>query len=208
VVKRHAHELVTRQEVNRLLDNLRERAAKLVEEVIPEVLKPGELQRVLQALLRERVPICDLETIIEAVSDCAGRTKDTEILAQYARNALARALCHQNRADDGRIHCITFDPAVEELIAKKLERSEHGTVLAMPAPLQTKLVDAIVEVAKKATPSTGGRPPIILCPPQIRAWVRKMIEVRLPSIPVLSYNEIVQGVEVESHGMVVLTDET
>ncbi len=207
VIRRYAHELLTRQEVNRLLDHLRERAAKLVEEVVPDVLKPGELQRVLQALLRERVPVRDLETILESVSECAARTKDPEILAQYARNALARTLCHQNKAGDDRIHCITLDPTLEELVAKNLDRSEHGAVLAMPPALQTKLVDAIAEAVEKATPNTGGRPPIVLCPPQIRAWVRRMIEVRLPSVPVLGYNEIVQGFEVESHGMVVLTDE-
>ncbi|MFQ5591476.1 MAG: flagellar biosynthesis protein FlhA, partial [Phycisphaerae bacterium] len=208
IIKRHAHELLTRQEVNRLLDHLRERAAKLVEEVVPDVLKPGELQRVLQMLLRERVPIRDLETILEAASDCAARTKDTEILAQYARNALARTLCHRNKADDGRIHCVTLDPALEELVAKNIERSDAGSALAMPPGLQTKLVDAINAMVEKASANAGGRPPVVLCPPQIRAWVRRMIEVRLPSVSVLSYNEIVQGFEVESHGMVALTDET
>ncbi|MBU0718690.1 MAG: flagellar biosynthesis protein FlhA, partial [Planctomycetes bacterium] len=94
LVRRHADELLTRQEVNRLLDHLRERAAKLVEEVVPDLLKPGEVQRVLQALLRERVPIRDLEAILESIGDWAGRTKDAEILTEYARHALARTLCH------------------------------------------------------------------------------------------------------------------
>ncbi|UCE60322.1 MAG: flagellar biosynthesis protein FlhA [Phycisphaerales bacterium] len=207
VIRRHADELLTRVEMNRLLDHLRERAAKLVEEVVPDVLKPGEVQRVLQALLHERVPIRDLEVILETIGDWAARTKDTEILAQYARNSLARTLCHQHKAEDGRIHCITLDPTIEELLAKNLDRSDHGTVLTMPPQLQTKIVDAIGQTVAKATPEAGGRPPVILCPPQIRAWLRKMIEVRLASVPVLSYNEIVTGFEVESHGMVVLTDE-
>ncbi len=207
LVRRHAEELLTRQEVNRLLDHLRERAAKLVEEVIPEVLKPGEVQRVLQALLRERVPIRDLETILETIADISARTKDAEILAEYARNALARTLCHQYKGDDGRIHCITFDPSLEQLIGKNIERSDHGAVMALPPDVQTKIVSAIKSEVDKASAAAHGRPPVILASPQIRVWVRKMLEVQLPAVAVLSYNEIVRGFEVESHGMVVLADE-
>ena len=207
IIRRQADELLTRQEVNRLLDHLRERAGRLVEEVIPDVLKPGEVQRVLQALLRERVPIRDLETILETIGDWAQRTKDVEILTEYARNALARTLCHLHKTDDGRIHCITLDPSIEELITKSLERSERGTMLAMPGQLQAKIVDAIQRQVEQATPALAGRSLVILCPPQIRSWVRKMIEVRLPPLAALSYNEIVRGFEVESHGVVVLTDE-
>jgi flagellar biosynthesis protein FlhA len=165
------------------------------------------VQRVLQGLLRERVPIRDLESIIEAIADVAGRTKDAEILTEYARNALARTLCHQHKADDGRIHCITLDPSLEQLIGKSLERSEHGTTLTLPPQIQTKIVTAIRTQVEKAATTTRGRPPVLLTPPQIRLWLRKMLEVQLPSIAVLSYNEIVRGFEVESHGMVVLTDE-
>ena len=207
LVKRHADELLTRQEVSRLLDHLKERAGKLVEEVIPDVLKPGEIQRVLQALLRERVPIRDLEAIVEAISDIAPRTKDAEVLTEYARHALARALCHQHRAEDGRIHCITLDPSLEELIHKHLERSETGTVITLPPAVQTKIVDAIRVVVDRAATAIRGRPPVLLTPPQIRPWVRKMIEVPLRSVAVMSYNEVIRGVEVESHGMVVLKDE-
>ncbi|MEK7710766.1 MAG: flagellar biosynthesis protein FlhA [Planctomycetota bacterium] len=208
VVRRYADELLTRQEVSRLLDHLKETSPKLVEEVVPSVLKPGELQRVLQALLRERVPIRDLETILEAIADVAGRTKDSEILTEYARNAIARTLCHQHKADDGRVHCITLDPALEQTIAKGLERSEHGTMLTLPPKLQTRIVAAIAAQIEKVGASAGGRPPVLLVPPQIRLWVRRMLEVRLPAVAVLSYNEIVRGFEVESHGMVVLTDES
>ncbi len=208
LIKRHADELLTRKEVNRLLDNLRERSPKLVEEVIPDVLKPGEVQRVLQALLRERVGIRDLESILETIGDWASRTKDTEILTEYARNALARGLCHQHKGEDGRIHCITFDPSVEEAIAKSIDRTDRGTILTMPGHMQSRVVQAISETVEKAALAMKGRPPVILCPPQIRAWVRKMIEVKLPAVVVLSYNEVVRGFEVESHGMVTLRDDT
>jgi len=207
IIRRHADELLTRQEVNRLLDHLRERSPKLVEEVVPEILKPAEVQRVLKALLHERVPIRDLETILEASGDCAARTKDTEILAQYARNALARTLCNQHKSDDGRIHCVTLDPALEELLNKSVERLDQGSVLTLPARIQAKLVEIIMATIDRATTACGGRPLVILCPPQIRAAVRKLIEVKLPSVPVLGYNEIMHGFNVESHGMVVLKDE-
>jgi flagellar biosynthesis protein FlhA len=208
LIKRHADELLSRQDVNRLLDNLRERSPKLIEEVVPNVLKPGEIHRVLQGLLRERVPIRDLESILESIADVAGRTKDAEILTEYARSALARTLCSRHRAPDGVLHCITLDPAVEELVAGHLHRSEGGTVLTMPPSLQTRLVRAIQMQLERASTPARGRPPVLLCSPRIRAWIRKLIEGALPSITVLSYNEIVRGVEVEAHGMVVLTDET
>jgi flagellar biosynthesis protein FlhA len=208
LIKRHADELLTRQEVNRLLDHLRERAGKLVEEVVPEVLKPGEIQRVLQAMLRERLPVRDLESILESIADVAPRSKDPEILTEYARNAIARMICHQHAGDDGKIHCVTLDPTLEELLGKSIERSAHGAVLTLPPALQTKIVDAIREQVEQATPTTRGRPPVLLCPPQVRPWVRKMIEGQLPMVAVLSYNEVVRGFEVESHGMVVLKDES
>jgi flagellar biosynthesis protein FlhA len=208
LVRRHADEILTRHEVNRLLDHLKERSAKLVEEVVPNVLKPGEIQRVLQALLRERVPVRDLETILETIADMAGRTKDTEILAEYARNSLARTLCHLHKADDGRIHCVTLDPSLEQVMSKGIERSDHGGVLTLPPQVQTRIVQAIKAQVEKAAAAIRGRPPVVLTAPQIRVWVRRMIEVHMPTVAVLSYNEVVRGFEVESHGTVLLSDES
>ena len=207
-IRRHAPELLTRQEVGRLLDHLRERAGRLVDEVVPEILKPGEIQRVLQSLLAERVPIRDLESILEAAADVAPKTKDPEILTEYARHALARSLCHQHKGDDGRIHCVTLDPTVEELIQRHLERSDRGTMLTLTPAAQGKIVDAIRREVEKAASSLGGRMPVLVCPPQIRSWVRKLVEHAMSSLAVLSYNEIVRGFEVESHGIVVIQDET
>jgi flagellar biosynthesis protein FlhA len=207
IIKQHADELLTRQEVNRLLENLRERSPKLVEEIVPDVLKPGEIQTVLQGLLRERVPVRDLESILETIGNWAVRTKDPEILVEYARNALARTLCQMNKAEDGKIHCITLDPAVEDLLGKSIERTEHGATLALPPELQGRIVEAIRKQVEEVTPLNRGRPPLVLCPPQIRVWVHKLIEAALPLVSVLSYNEIVRAFQVESHGMVVLTDE-
>ncbi|HEY3244213.1 MAG TPA: flagellar biosynthesis protein FlhA [Phycisphaerae bacterium] len=204
LIRRHADELLTRQEVNRLIDALKERAPKVVEELIPTVIKPGEVHRVLQALLREGVPIRDLETIVETLGDWAPRTKDIDILNEYVRNALARTLCQGYRGEGGKINCLTFDPAVEDLIQANIERNDRGAFLALPPRRQQALVDAVRDQIERALPACGGKTPVLLCPPQIRLWVRRMIEPVLPHVPVLSFNEIVRGVPIESRGMVAL----
>ncbi len=208
VIKQHADELLTRQEVNRLVDTLREKSPKLVEELIPNVVKPGELQNVLQCLLRERVPCRDLETILETLGDWVGRTRDVEVLAEYVRNALARTICQMHRGVDGKIHCITLDPQMEHMINTGLDRSERGTMITMPPATQARVVDAIRRAVEQAVPACGGQSPVLLCSPQIRVWVRRLIEPAMSLVAVLSFNEIVRGVELESHGMVVLDEES
>ena len=206
-IKRHADELLTRNEVSRLLDNLRERSPKLVEEGVPEIIKPGEIQAVLQSLLRESVPIRDLETILETLADWAPRTKDPEVLTEYVRNALARTICHLYRTPDGIINCITLDPQLEELINSNLQRSEQGTFQAMPPRLQQRVVEAVQTTVRAAMAENMGQTPVLLCPPQIRIWVRRMIEPALSGVAVMSYNEVVRGIKLESKGMVVIDEE-
>ncbi len=208
IIKRHADELMTRQEVNRLLDNLRERSPKLVEEVVPNILKPGDIQSVLQNLLRERIPVRDLETILEAMGDWAPRTKEPEILTEYVRHALARTICQLHRNDEGRINCLTFDPALEEMIAGNVKTTEGRTMLALAPAVQRTIVEAIRNAVEDALPSCGGATPVLLCSPQVRVWVRRMIEASMDSVAILSYNEIVRDVEMESRGMVVLNEES
>ncbi len=207
VIKRHADELLTRKEVNRLLDNLRERSPKLVEEVVPNVLKPGEIQAVLQSLLRERVPIRDLETIVEAAGDWAPRTKEPEILTEYVRHALARTICQLHRGESGRINCITLDPELEEMIAANVQSADGRSMLTLAPAIQRRIVAAVRKCVEAAMPACGGATPVILCPPQIRMWLRRMIESTLGNVGVLSYNEVVRDVQVESRGMVVLDEQ-
>ncbi len=208
VVKQHASELLTRQETNRLLDNLRQKSPKAVEEVIPELLKTGEVQKVLQNLLRERVPIRDLETILETLGDWAGRTKDADVLTEYVRNALARTICQTYVDDNNQLCCVTLDPKLEEQINTHIERSDRLAYLTLPPVIQNRIVEAVNTQIHQAIPAAGGRTPVILCSPQVRAWVRRLIEPVLPHVGVLAYNEIVRGVEVKSLGMVVLSDES
>ncbi len=207
VIKQHAADLLTRQETNRLLDNLREKSPKVVEDVIPEPLKAGDVQKVLQNLLRERVPIRDLETVLETLGDWGLRTKDTDVLTEYVRNALARTICHTHRDESNQIQCITLDPKLEEQINSHIERSERGAFMTLPPATQNKIVEAVNNQIQQAIPAAGGRTPVILCSPQVRGWVRRLIEPVLPQVAVLSYNEIVRGIDVKSLGMVVLSDE-
>ena len=200
LVKSHAHELLTRQEVKNLLDNLKTRLPALVEEIIPTQIKPGELQKVMQHLLRERVPVRDLETILETLGDYAGRTKDLEVLTEYVRNALSRTICKQYVDDSDRLWCLTLDPAMEDLINGHLERSERGTTNTMPPQTAQQVVQ---QIAAKATELTQtGRSAVILCSPQIRSALRRMIEGSLPHVAVLAFNEIVPDVAVEAVALV------
>jgi flagellar biosynthesis protein FlhA len=200
LVKSHAFELLTRQETKNLVDNLKARVPALVEEVIPTQIKPGELQRVCQNLLRDRVPVRDLETIVETLGDYSSRTKDLDVLTEYVRNALARTICKQYVDDRDRLWCLTLDPALEDLINGHLERSERGTTNTMPPATAQQIVQQISTKAGELTQT--GRSAVILCSPQVRAAVRKMIEATLPHVAVLAYNEVVPEVAVEAVGLV------
>jgi flagellar biosynthesis protein FlhA len=200
VVKSHAYELLTRQETKNLLDNLKARVPALVEEVVPTQVKPGELQKVMQNLLRERVPVRDLETILETLGDYAGRTKDLDVLTEYVRNALCRTICKQYVDDQDRIWCLTLDPALEELINSHVERTDRGTTNSMPPQTAQQVVQQIATKAAELTQS--GRSAVVLCSPPVRSVLRRMIEGSLPHVAVLAYNEIVPDVAVEAVGLV------
>ncbi|OWY72442.1 flagellar biosynthesis protein FlhA [cyanobacterium TDX16] len=204
IIRKHAAELLTRQDVTRLLDHLKEKSPKLVEEIVPDQLKIGEIQSVLQNLLRERVPIRDLETILETLGDWAGRTKDAEILTEYVRNALARTLCEQYRDSDNTIHGVTLDPSLEELIAGHVERTDRGSYLTVPPALANRIVAAIRNEVDAAAARASGKPPVVFTSPQVRQWVRRLVESALPTVAVLGYGEVVRGVNIRTHGMVAL----
>jgi flagellar biosynthesis protein FlhA len=199
-IKRYAHELLTRDEVNHLIKTLKEESPAVVEEVVPTVLKPGEVQKVLQNLLREGVSIRDLGTILETLGDYGVRIKDPEVLTEYVRNALARSISRSHQSPDGRIRVVTLDPKLEDVIKAATERGERGSVLALSPALVARVGQRLSqEVAKLAA---GGYEPVILCSPQVRAQVKRLAETVQPGVAVLSYNEIVQDVRVESLGMV------
>jgi flagellar biosynthesis protein FlhA len=200
VVKTNAAELVTREEVAALIKQLKEKAPSLVEEVIPSQIKPGELQKVLQNLLRERVPIRDLETVLEVLGEWAGKTKDLDVLTEAVRHGLARTICSQYRDEKSTIHCVTLDPALEEMVNSYVDRNERGSFLTLPPQLARQVTESVANnVNKLMQLGFGG---VVLCSPQVRAFVRKLIEPSLPAVAVMSYNEVVKGTNVESVGIV------
>lgn len=204
LVKSHGEELLSREEVNHLLEQLKKAAPKLVEETIPTVIKPGELQKVLQNLLRERVPIRDLETIVETLGDWAVHTKDLDVLTEYVRNALRRTISSINAETDEngrqRLYCITMDPAVEELISGYIDRGPHGTSMAMPPHVTNRIASAISQAAQALV--AAGHQIVILTSPSVRAQVKQIVDPHIPQVSVLSYNEVVKGLDVESMGLV------
>jgi flagellar biosynthesis protein FlhA len=201
VIKRHSSELLTRDEVKKLLDGLKEKSPTLVEEVVGPILKLGDVQKVLQNLLRERVPIRDLQTILETLGDFAGRTKDLEILTEYTRNALARSICAQYQGNENTIHCLTLDPALEDTINAHIERADSGSYLTLPPSQAQAMIKAI---RKQVDQNAAISQLVLLCSPQVRVQLRRLIESAFPNIPVFAFNEIVKDVQVNSHGIIAM----
>jgi flagellar biosynthesis protein FlhA len=204
VVRSHASELLTRQEVNELVAQLKAKAPKLVDDAIGKDVKLADLHRVLQNLLRERVGIRDMETIVETLSDWASKTKDLDVLTEYVRNALRRTICQQYAAPDAdgkpRLVCVTLDPSMEELINSYIDRSALGTSLTMPAHIASQVANQIIRGLQLVT--SAGHAPIVLASPPVRAVVRQILEASMPTAVVLGYNEVVAGVEVESVALI------
>jgi flagellar biosynthesis protein FlhA len=199
VIKRYAHELLTRQEVKNLIENLKSRVPALVEEVIPTQIKPGELQKVMQNLLRERVPVRDLESIVETLGDFAARTKDMDVLTEYVRNSLARTICKQYVDERDKLWCVTLDPVVEDLINQHVDR-QNGNLITLPPNTAQQVVQQIATKTGELTQT--GRSAVVLCSPQVRSVVRKLIEGSLPTVAVLAYNEVVPEISVEAVALV------
>ncbi len=204
IVKTYADELLTREEVNNLLEGLKEKAGKLVEETVPGIVKTGELQKVLQSLLRERVPIRDMETILETLADWGTKTKDMDVLVEYVRNALRRTICSIYATPDERgdlnLLCVTLDPGLEDQINAYIERGGQGTTLNMPARIAREIATKIAQGLGNV--NTRGGLPVVIASPQVRNAVWQIVEPHVPAVAVLGYNEIVPGINVESVALI------
>jgi flagellar biosynthesis protein FlhA len=203
IVRRHADELLTRDEVNNLTEQLKQKSPKIVEETLGPIVKPIELQKILQNLLRERVPVRDLESILETLAEWGPKTKDIEVLTEYVRNSLRRTICSQYAVPTERgmkLMCVTLDPGLEELICAHVDRGPAGTTVNMPARVASRISDQILKSLDQLL--SRGYQPVIIASPQVRAVVKQILDPHLPSVAVLGYNEVVSGVEVESVGLV------
>ena len=209
LIRSHAAELVTREEVGRLVEQLKSTSPKLVEETVPAVVKPGELQKVLQNLLLERVPVRDLETILETLADWAPHSRDVSVLTEYVRNSLRRTISHQHAVADEhgslKLHCVTLDPDAEQLVNAHIDRSPASTTLSMPPDRAAQLAAAVASAAEPLV--RAGHRVIVLASPNVRAQVRAILEPHVPGAVVLAYNEVERDIDVESLGLVHLEAE-
>jgi flagellar biosynthesis protein FlhA len=202
VLRKHSSELLGRQEVQHLLDNLKKNYPKAVEELVPNLLTLGAVQKVLQNLLNERISIRDLLTIVETLADCAVLTKDTDLLTEYVRNKLSRSIISPHIGEDGYLKLITMSRDVEDILMKGIQKTDHGSYLSVDPKVADSIITSIKKEAEKAM--SKNIQPILLTSPLIRRHLRKMIEYFVPSLMVLSQSELLTDIGFKSIGKVTL----
>jgi len=200
VIKSHAAELLTRQETQKLIDHVKLTDRAAVDELMPNLMTLGDVQKVLQSLLRERVGVRDLATILETLADYAPRTKDIDALTEFSRQALARQICKQYQDDDGIIRVLTLVPGLEQEMRGAVQSTPTGNMLAIEPQLAQSLIRNLTAQLDQA--ADQGHNPILICSGQIRLALKRLIERSLPSLSVMAYTEIVPKVEVEAVGTV------
>ena len=201
VIKSHAYELLSRQELNRLLNNVKKDNELLVEEVVPGIVSHGNLQKILGNLLREGIPIKDMETILETISDYGMAVKDTEMLTEYVRQALKRTITRK-WSEAGQIRVITLSTEIEKLVINSIGKNEKGSYLSIEPELMQKLVTQLIEQINKLKGEINI--PIILTSPFVRGYFRKLLDQFYPKAVVLSFNEIDNSVQIQALGNVAI----
>jgi len=201
-VKRNAHMLVTRQETERMVGRLRQANPGLVEELVPNVLTLGDVQRVLQNLLREKVPVRNLELILEVLSDAGRQTKDAEMLTEAVRERLGPVICQSLAVQGKDLQVLTLDPAVEQTMAGGLRRTEQQTSLVLEPRFAEQVLSRLAAQVEKMVKSNIM--PVLLCAPELRRHLRKSTERVLPHLAVVSMAEIPASMSLTSFGTVAL----
>lgn len=184
-------DLLGRQQTKDLVDRVGQTSPKLVEELVPKVVGIGEIQRVLRQLLRERVPIRDLTTILEAIADAATATKDPDVIVEAVRASLGRAICRVHQTDKGELPAISFAPSLEERLLQSIVRTDHGAVLAIDPNEAQGLASKIARAIEVAVAQ-----PVLLCTPGLRPHLWRLFSRVLPQVGVLSHNEVPAHVRV------------
>ena len=201
-IKSHSYELLGRQEVKLIVDNVREKYSAVVDELIPDLMSIGELQKILQNLLREKVPIKDMVTIMESLADNSRITKDLELLTEYVRFSLARTICNQIIDENRSVVVVTLSPQIEEIISANVQKSMQGSFPAVDPDTTTRILDSIKNTVEIVY--FYNNQPVILVSPNVRCVFRKLIEMVFPHIMVISLNEIPNDVEIRTEGVVSL----
>jgi flagellar biosynthesis protein FlhA len=199
-IKNHSYELLGRQEVKIIVDSVKEKYPTVVEELIPDLLTIGEVQKVLQNLLRERVSIKDMVTILESLADNSRSTKDIELLTEYVRFSLGRSICNSFIDENGAIVVVTLSQELENLIGGNIQKSMQGSFPSVDPETTNKIFNSIKKVLDSVY--FYENQPIILVSPKIRAPFRRLIEMVFQSVNVLSLNEIPNDVEIKTEGVI------
>ncbi|NLN20676.1 MAG: flagellar biosynthesis protein FlhA [Syntrophomonadaceae bacterium] len=199
IIKKYAHEILSRQDVQNLLDHTKKTSPAVVNELYPELLNLGEIQKVLGNLLREGVAIRDLVTILEALSDAARVTKVPELLTEYVRQSMGRQIVAPYLVDY-KLFVLTLDPELDQVIKDGIQQTEQGSFLALEPQTTQKLLSRLVDWTGRVM--NAGHQPVVLCSPVVRFHLKRLTEKMIPSLIVLSYNEILPDINVESLGMV------
>lgn len=200
VVRSHIAELLTRQDTQNLINNLKENNPTLVEELVPKLMNVGEIQKVLQNLLEEGISIRDLLTIFETLADHAATTRDPDILTEYARQSLKRAISNKYFTPNETTSVVTLDPTVEQEIMGAVKQTEQGAYLTLAPDRTQKIVDSVKQEVEKL--ENMGKSPIVITSPIVRIYFKKLINDYVSDLTVVSYNEIEPNVELQSVGMV------
>jgi len=200
IIRLNCDELLGRQEVQKLLDRLTKTHPKVIEELVPGTLSLGAIQKVLQNLLRERVSIRDLLTIMETLADYGSYTKDPDVLTEYVRQRLGRALSKSLETPDHKILVYSLDPFIEDLIKDSLQKTEYGVYLAMAPETAEEIIQALKGAADKS--AAKNLQPVVVCSPTVRRHLRRLVERHLPGLWVLSPHELVTDAQIQSLGVV------
>lgn len=200
IIKSKSHELMGREEVKEIIDATKSRYSVVVEELIPDLMTLGEVQKVFQNLLREKVAIKDRVTILETLADNAVNTKDIELLTEYVRMALSKGICAELVDDSNYINVATLSGEVERLIASNLQKSSNGTYPAVDPESTNKIFNSIKDISENV--DFYNNRPVILVSPKIRAPFKKLVEMVFPNVAVLSLNEIPNEIQIKAHAVV------
>jgi flagellar biosynthesis protein FlhA len=203
VIRSHADELLGRQDVQKLLDRLAQLYPKAVEELTPSLLSLGVIQKVLQNLLKERVSIRDLLTIVETMADYAPITKDPEILTEYVRQKLARSIVKQFETSEGVLPLITIDQKMEDILRDKIQKGEYGISLSLEPNVAQRILVNVQQVMERMT--SLNYQPVILCSPILRRHLKRLLDRFFPQVAVLSHSELTPQTKIQSLGTVTFT---
>ncbi len=204
IIKQHLDELLTRQDVQNLIDNVKENNKTLVDDLVPKLLGVGDIQKVLQNLLREGISIRDLVTIFETLADYASTTRDTDILTEYARQSLKRAISNKYFGDSDMTTVVTLDPKIEQAIMSSIKQTEQGAYISLDPGVTKSILKSTESEIKKL--EDKGQSPIIITSPIVRMYFKKLTNDYFRDLVVVSYNEIDSDIELKSVGVITIND--